>query len=67
MPKEYATLKEVMDKYDKTYVQVRYATETNRLIGEKVGWQWIYPREHLPDVWPSTKRDNKRQNGVSIN
>jgi len=56
----FLTLREVMEKYDKSYTQVRYATETNRLIGKKVGWGWIYPIESLPPVWPDTLRKYRK-------
>lgn len=50
------TVQEVMKKYGKTYTQVRYATETGRLKGIKIGWVWMYNPRALPDKWPETKR-----------
>ena len=35
------TTKEVMEKYNKTYPQVKYPTDTGRLKGIKVGWVWV--------------------------
>ena len=50
------TTKEVMEKYNKTYPQVKYATDTGRLKGIKVGWVWVYDPKKLPDEWPETRR-----------
>lgn len=61
--KNYLTLRETMEKYNKTYTQIRYATITNRLKGTKIGWTWIYPVEHLPEAWPETPRKYKRIKG----
>ena len=55
----YLTLRQVMKKYGKTYTQVRYATQTNRLKGVKIGWQWLYPQSLLPEEWPETPRKQK--------
>lgn len=55
----FLTLAQVMKKYNKTYTQVRYATETGRLMGQKFGWSWIYPTEQLPDTWPEPPRKLK--------
>lgn len=57
---KYLTLKEVMLRYNKSYTQVRYATETRRLHGQKVGWTWIYPVKDLPNDWPDTLRPYRR-------
>jgi hypothetical protein len=50
------TVQQVMKKYNKTYTQVRYATETGRLKGIKIGWVWMYNPRSLPAEWPETKR-----------
>ncbi len=55
------TMKEVMEKYGKSYTQVRYATETGRLQGIKVGWIWTYDADTLPEEWPETERKYTRR------
>lgn len=55
-----------MTKYGKTYTQVKYATDTGRLKGIKVGWVWVYNPRTLPKEWPETKRRyTKRGDGVN--
>jgi hypothetical protein len=61
--KSYLTLNEVMKKYGKTYTQVRYATETGRLTGVKMGWTWFYPEETLPQEWPEPPRNMRVRRG----
>lgn len=55
----FLTLAQVMKRYDKTYTQVRYATATGRLVGQKFGWSWVYPEKYLPDKWPQPPRKMK--------
>jgi hypothetical protein len=57
---KYITLQQVMRRYDKTYTQVRYATETHRLTAIKAGWQWLYPVGQLPSEWPEAPRNIKK-------
>jgi hypothetical protein len=60
---DYLTHRQVMERYNKSYVQVRYAAETGRLKAYKVGWQWVFPVDKLPDSWPEAPR-NLRRKGV---
>lgn len=52
-----------MLKYNKSYVQVRYAVETGRLEADKVGggWTWMFPVDKLPEQWPEAPRIEKRK------
>lgn len=58
--KLFYTLPQVAEKYGKTPAQVRYAVEQGRLNGLKIGWQWTFMTDELPDTWPETPRTSKR-------
>lgn len=64
MAENFLTLRQVMKKYGKTYTQVRYATETGRLRAVKMGWQWFFQEDELPESWPEAPR--KQLRGKSI-
>lgn len=58
---EIISLSEVAKKYNKTGAQVRYAISQDRLKAIKVGWQWCFKSEDLPESWPETPRAYKRK------
>lgn len=55
------TISQVCERYSKTMTQVRYAIQQGRLKAVKIGWQWVFNEEELPQQWPETPRVIKRQ------
>ncbi len=49
---EYLTIKQVAKQYGVEEHQVRYAISTDKIVAMKVGWQWLIPKDKLPDKWP---------------
>jgi hypothetical protein len=49
---KYLTIKDLMVIYNKSYVQVWYAVRTDKIEHIRVGWQYLIPKDTLPEIWP---------------
>lgn len=57
------TTKDVAELFGVETREVLYAARRKLLTGEKVGWQWFFHKDKLPNKWPVRTKSKRVMSG----